>query len=81
MQNTRIADNNRGSHQTPLDLELNVPDRSYADNPAVASPHNQQSLSKGAFDMYQTLIDLQHGNDQMKRKSTPSPSGVDAVGL
>lgn len=31
--------------------------------------------------MYQTLIDLQHGNDQMKRKSPPSASGVDPVGM
>lgn len=31
--------------------------------------------------MYQTLIDLQHGNDQIKRKSTASASGVDGAGL
>ena len=30
--------------------------------------------------MYQTLIDLQHGNDQVKRKTTPSASGLDASG-
>lgn len=52
-----------------------------SENAASRSPTNNLSATKGTFDMYQTLIDLQHGNDQVKRKTTPSASGVDASGL
>lgn len=31
--------------------------------------------------MYQTLIDLQHGNDQIKRKAPVPTSGVEAAAL
>lgn len=51
-----------------------------SDNAGQRSPVNNPSATKGTFDMYQTLIDLQHGNDQVKRKATPSTSGVDAAG-